>query len=264
MVALRPVRSLLWIILFLTGLVGVVTPATYFYTASKLPPMDTEFDIEKQFKHSIEGERRSFQAGQYERPKVSPTFTRPDFSKLPKDLVALYITQMGCPTFFQTPREDGTRWAWRLFSDVVLGSQQEGDGTCELILLQRIAATLGVTDRLELTVAAHKLHGFLQKDQLIAYDLSILWFSRGVVGVEDAARQLYGRELDSLQLPELAELQLALPPYSYYNDIRTCKNASMIRENRDRLLDELAQFQLISQERAKNAKGQPVACLQTR
>ncbi len=255
-------RSLLWIILFLTGLVGVAIPVAYFYTASKLPPMDSEFDVEKQLKHSIEGERMSYLAGLTEKPKVKPTFTRPDFAKLPKDLVALYITQMGCPTYFQTPREDGSPWAWRLLSNVALGAQPPGDGGCELILAQRIAATLGVSSPMQLTVGAHKLHGFLQKDQLIAYDLAILWFERGVVGVEEASRRLFGRELDTLQLSELAELQLALPPYFFYEDVKSCKNASMIRQNRDQLLQGLANWKLITQERARHAMDQPVACLQ--
>lgn len=261
MVVSRRVRALIWIVLFFAGLVGVAVPATYFYTASNLPPMASEFDIEKQLKHSVEGERISYQAGLSEKPKRPPTFTRPDFTKLPKDLVALYITQMGCPRYFQTPREDGGAWAWRLISSVVLGSQPEGDGACELLLAKRIASKLGVKDNLELTVAAHKLHGFLQKDQLIAYDLAIIWFQRGVVGVEEAPRVLYGRELDTLQLSELAELQLVLPPYTAWDEIKRCSNSSLIRQNRDAMLVELANWKLITVERARNAMSQPVACL---
>lgn len=249
-------------ILFLAGLVGVAIPATYFYTASKLPPMASEFDVEKQLKHIIEGERISFQAGLYQKPKRPPTFTRPDFTRLPKDLVALYITQMGCPTYFQTKRESGTEWAWRLIADVALGVQPSGDGACELLLGKRIASVLGVKDNLELVVAAHKLRTFLRKDQLIAYDMAILHFERGVVGVEEAPRVLYGRELGSLQLSELAELQLVLPPYRAWDDIKTCGNASLIRQNRDALLVELANHQLITVERARNAMSQPVACLE--
>lgn len=254
-------RALIWIFLFIAGLGGVAAPAAYFYTASKLPPMASEFDIEKQLKHSIEGERISYQAGLSDKPKRPHTFTRPDFTKLPKDLVALYITQMGCPNFFQTPREDGAAWGWRLISNVVLGSQPKGDGACEFLLAIRIASKLGVQDKLELTVAAHKLHGFLQKDQLIAYDLAIIWFQRGVVGIEEAPRVLYGRELDTLQLAELAELQLALPPYEAWQDIKLCSNSSLIRQNRDSLLVDLANWKLITEERARNAMSQPVACM---
>ncbi len=254
-------KSLLWITLFLLGLTGVLLPVSYLYTASKLPPMESEFDVEKQLKHSIEGERMSLVSGLMVKPDRPITFTRPDFTRLPKDLVALYITQMGCPTYFQTPREDGWPWAWRLFVGVVLGTQPRGDGGCERLLAFRLAWKLGVRENAELAVAAHKLHSYLQKDQLIAYDLAILHFERGIVGVEDAAYKLFGKELDKLSLAELAELQLALPPYGYYDDLKTCQNAAIMKQNRDLMLAEIANWELITVEKAKNAMAQPVACL---
>jgi hypothetical protein len=255
------VKSLLWIVLFLLGLAGVVIPLTYLYTASRLPPLESEFDVEKQLKHSIEGERMSLRAGQYEKNPRPLTFARPDFSRLPKDLVALYIRHMGCPRYFQTPREDGPAWAWRLFAGVMAGSEPPGDGGCERILAMRIARGLGIEGNLPQSVAAHRLHSFMQKDQLIAYDLAIIYFERGIVGVEDAAFTLFGRELGELQLAELAELQLALPPFGYYNDLKQCRNATVIRQNRDLLLEDLAGWRLVSEDRARNAMAQPVSCL---
>ncbi|MDY7225816.1 hypothetical protein [Hyalangium rubrum] len=246
--------------LFLLGLVGVLLPVSYLYTASKLPPMDSEFDVEKQLKHSIEGERMSLVSGMYVKPDRPITFTKPDFTRLPKDLVALYITQLGCPTYFQTPREDGAKWAWRLFIGAFMGSQIPGDGGCERILSMRIARRLGVKDPYQLAVAAHKIHSFLQKDQLIAYDLAIQRFERGVVGVEDVTLKVFGKELEKLSLAELAELQIVLPPYNYYYDMRTCHNAPLIKSNRDLMLAEIANWELITVEKAKNAMAQPVSC----
>ena len=254
-------KSLLWIVLFLLGLAGVVIPLTYLYTASRLPPLESEFDVEKQLKHSIEGERMSLRAGQSERNPRPITFTRPDFTRLPKDVVAFYIRHLGCPRYFQTPREDGPAWAWRLFAGVMAGAEPPGDGGCERILAMRIARGLGIEGNLPQSVAAHRLHSFMQKDQLIAYDLAIIYFERGIVGVEDAAFTLFGRELGELQLAELAELQLALPPFGYYNDLKQCRNATVIRQNRDMLLEDLAGWRLVSEDRARNAMAQPVSCL---
>ncbi|MFL5354740.1 transglycosylase domain-containing protein [Archangium sp.] len=252
-------KTLLWLVLFLIGLAGVALPAIYLHAASKLPQLETEFDLEKQLRHSIEGERMSLQAGTTEH-KRPVAYKRPDFGRLPKDLVALYIAQLGCPTYFQTPREDGPKWAWRLFSILAFNSEPRGDGRCERLIAVRLAKALGIEGAVEQMVAANRLHSFLQKDQLIAYDLSALYFDRGVVGVEDAAYEIFGRELDSLPLPGLAELALTLPPHYMYEDAMVCRNASLIRQNRDVLLSDLASLKLVTEERARNAMSQPVLC----
>lgn len=252
-------KTLLWLVLFLIGLAGVVLPAIYLHAASKLPQLETEFDLEKQLRHSIEGERMSLQAGLADRSRPI-AYARPDFSRLPKDLVALYISQLGCPTYFQTRREDGAKWAWRLFSVVAFGTEPPGDGACERRIAARLVTALGISGALEQAVAANRLHSFLQKDQLIAYDLSTLYFDRGVVGVEDAAFKVFGRELDTLKLQELAELALTLPPHDMYADALVCRNASLIRQNRDVLLADLAGFKLVTEERARTAMSQAVVC----
>jgi hypothetical protein len=254
------VKTLLWLVLFLIGLTGVALPAVYLHATSKLPQLETEFDVERQLRHSIEGERMSMQAGTFERQPRPTQYQRPEFTRLPKDLVAFYISELGCPHFFQTPPEDGPKWTWRLVSKLVFGVESPGNGACERILSMRLAAALGIPSGLERTVAAHRLHGFLRKDQLIAYELSALHFARGVVGVEDAAWRMFGRELDALQLAELAELALILPPNNLYADTSVCRNASLIRQNRDVLLMDAANHKLITEERARNAMAQPVFC----
>jgi hypothetical protein len=253
------VKTLLWLVLFLIGVTGVVLPAVYFHAASKLPRLESEYDVELLLRHSIEGERKSLQVGTFEKPRPID-YKRPDFERLPKDLVALYIAQHNCPTYFQTRREDGPKWAWRLFSYATFGTEPPGDGSCERLLAMRLAGALGVTGNLEQVVAAHRLHSFLQKDQLLAYDLSALYFEHGVVGVEDAAKKVLGRELNTLQLAELAELSLTLPPHGFYRMAILCRNASLIRQNRDVLLSDLAGYQLVTEERARTAMAQPVAC----
>lgn len=254
-------KTLFWLSLFLLGLTGVMLPISYLYLSSKLPSMESEFDIEKQLKHSIEGERMSLWSGMYVKPDRPITFNRPDFTRLPKDLVAIYITEMGCPTYFQTPREDGLPWAWRLFVGALTGNPLNGDGSCERVLALRIARKLGVKEPYQLAVAAHKIHSFLQKDQLLAYDLATQHFERGIVGVEDVSLKMFGKELDKLALSELAELQLILPPYGYYYELRTCHNAPLIKGNRDSIIAGIANWELITAEKAKNAIAQPVSCL---
>ena len=61
---------------------------------------------------------------------------RPEFARLPKNLVASYITERGCPTYFQTPREYGWPWAKRQFLGLVAvpGQVEQQDQLPEIAL----------------------------------------------------------------------------------------------------------------------------------
>jgi membrane peptidoglycan carboxypeptidase len=111
-------------------------------------------------------------------------------------------------------------------------------------------------------VAANKIHRILPKHELIAYDLALVSFEPGVIGVEAAAKELFGKDLKSLQLAEVAELMLALPPHEAYDELKQCRNASLIRRNRDYVLSMLVSHSLVSSERANAAQAHPVACTQ--
>jgi hypothetical protein len=242
--------------------ITVLVPATWMYTLSNLPnAIDSELDVETHLRQSIESERQSIQLAKRPSERENVKWERPDFGKLPKNLIAFYITETGCPTYFQTPREDGWAWNKRELTMVAQNKMLDGDGACELIFARRIARRLGAVTPMQLTVASDRIHRFLQKDQLVAFDLHSMQFEHGMIGVEAAARELMQKPLADLTLAELAELQLAIPPWDYWEDIKECKNASLVRESRDVLLSRLAMVGLISEEMARTASAQPVRCL---
>lgn len=252
-------KTLLWFLVIAVLTIGIVFPSIYFYSAAGLPPLESEFDLEKLMKHSVEGERMSLKMGQYNREKGG-AFERPDFTRLPKELVALYISQLSCPSFFQTPREEGFKWGWRLVLGSTINAAPRGDGRCERFMALDVAAEIGIEDGIARTIAGHRLHQFLQKDQLLAYDLEGLYFDRAVVGVTDAAQVLFRKRLDQLSLAEEAELILALPINGFWDDLHQCKNPSVLRQNRDSALALVGQQSLIPEDRVKNAQLAPLAC----
>ncbi len=249
-------RRVLWIGLFLLAVTIVVTPLVFQFVASGLPPLETEFDLEAQLRQYVEGERISHQTGQAT-PLHTMRFQRPDFTRLPKELVALFLSRLGCPTYFQTPREVGFAWNWRLLNALLTGKQPDGDGWCERSLALALAQAVGVKGPMAETVAAYKIHTFMQKDQLVSYYLETLRFDRGVVGVNAAAQDLFGKPVHQLELNELGELMLA---FDYYEDIKTCHNAGLIRKNRDYLLQVLMTQGLVPEDRARAAQAAMVAC----
>lgn len=259
---MRSLRGCFLVVVLVGIAVGVVAPAIWLYTLSNLPnAIDSELDIETHLRQSIESERQSVELPKRPSERQSVKWERPDFGKLPKNLIAFYITETGCPTYFQTPREDGWAWTKRELAMVVQGRMLDGDGACELIFARRLARRLGAVTPMQLAVASDRIHRFLQKDQLVAFDLHAMQFDHGMIGVEAASKWLMQKPLNELNLAELAEFQLAIPPWDYWEEIKKCQNASLVRESRDTLLSRLAMVGLISEEMAKTASAQPVRCL---
>jgi hypothetical protein len=255
------VKAILWL-LMLCLLVGLVaTPITYLYTLSQLPQLESELDLEKLLRLGVEGTRRDAQRAMTDDLGPIP-FERPEIAQVPKDLVALYTSQRGCPTFFQTPREEGARWGWRLFVGL-LDIDLSGDGWCERTLAMRLATKMGAKGKLQATVAAQQIHKFMAKDQLVAYDMATMEFDYGVVGVESAARQLFKQRLDELSLAQLAELMMVLPPHGYWSQLQLCQNPALLKLNRDQIIQQLASEGLVAPDRAGVAMSGPVSCTLT-
>lgn len=258
---MRALRSLVLISLVLTALLAIIGSGWWLYTANTLPnPVESEMDLETFLRQSIESDRQSVQFNKRVAERENVKWSRPDFSRLPKNLVAFYITEWGCPTYFQTPREDGWPWMRRVLNSA-RGLGGEGDGACELVFARRLSARLGAATPSQLAVASHRLHAFLKKDQLVAYDLHSMQFDQAVIGVEAGARVLMQKELLDLSLAELAELQLAIPPYNLWDEVFSCSNAAQIRLARDKLVQNLINVALVPEEQGKAAMAQPVRCL---
>jgi Transglycosylase len=252
-------RPLFWMSLMFAAMLAVIIPTAYFYTASSLPQLDTEFDLLRVLKQPIESERRSMQMNKYNKEKDPVEFLRPDIARFPKELVAFYITERGCPTYFQSPREEGWPWTKRMFG-VFAGIEPDGDGWCEKVFADNISRRAGAKGSLEMVVATHKIHRFLKKDGLVAYDLATTPFEDGVIGVEAAAKFLFQKELNQLSLAELAELQLAIPPHGYFIQVKLCMNPNLLRQNRDILLERLGLAGMTAMDKAEIAKKSPLAC----
>jgi hypothetical protein len=257
------VKTLAWLLLFAFGCFGIAIPAVYFWKASHVPKLDSEFDLQILMRTAVEGERMSLRMGQASRQAGGFNFERPDFSKIPRDLVALHISQLACPSYFQTPREEGLAWSWRMFAGALFRKGSKGDGRCERYFSLRIAEEIGIFRGLERDIAANKIHRFLQKDQLVAYALAGNVFDRAVVGLEAASRGLFKARPDELNLAQLAELSLALPPVDGWWDLAYCHNPAGLRQLRDGVLNMLADQALTTEDRAKTASNLPLTCTTT-
>jgi hypothetical protein len=254
------VKTLLWGVLFLVGISGVAVPCIYLWDSKDVPRLEAENDLAKLMKSMVEGERMSLKSGMVVQDRSGITYEPPEMAKIPRDFVAFFIAQIDCPTYFSTPQETGWPWQKRVYGGEIFGINPEGDGRCERFLSDQIAEMVSVPPGLPRAIGASRIHAFLQKDQLVAYYLSGTIFERGIVGLEAASQELFGRAPDTLSLPELAEFSLALPINGWYDDVYQCKNPTFIKLERDKQLMNLARLQLISRERAESARDQPLGC----
>ncbi len=263
--ALKLLRSIILLSILVAGLVALIVPSIWLYTVNTLAtPINSAMDIETALRLSIEAERQSAQMGVPSKHRKSVKWSRPESSSYPKRMTALFITETGCPTYFQTPREDGWPWTRRVLTSLWGGREPDGDGACELIYARMLASRLGAKTSLDLAVSADRIHRFLEKDQLVSWNLASMEFDRGLIGVEDAAMEVLQKPLNELSDAELAELQVAIPPWGYWDDIHQCKNASLVRDSRDLLIKHLVSQGLISDEMARTAMAQPVRCMQVK
>jgi hypothetical protein len=216
--------------------------------------------LDIQLKHRIETDRASLEVGKQASARREVTWEVPDVKKLPAPLVGLAVAEAGCPGYLQSPREEGAAWLARVLASLA-GVRLQGDGACEYRFARAVAGWLGASTEWQLAVAADTVHQHLQKEELVAYFLETMSFGRALIGIDAAAKELFLAPLASLDLAALAELQLAIPPHAFWEDIYTCRNAAMIRQSRDALLDAQQEAGLATPEAVAAAKARPVRCL---
>ena len=254
-------RLLLAVIMLVVSAV-VIVPVWWAAAVSSLPSLESEFDLARFLRDRIEGERAAVLPGGRLPEKATIAFRIPELAQYPKDMVGLYISGYGCPTFFQSPHEKPGAWTLRLIRYQLFRSEgPPGNADCEFQFARNMVWSIRIRGGLREAIAIHRIRNLLPKGKLVAYDLATQEFDVGVVGLESAAEALYQRKLESLKLDELAELSLALPPSGAYRQLTLCSNASALRQARDAALVELANQSLVPMDRARQAQAQPLACM---
>ena len=141
------IKLTLFVTLLVTVTVFILVPAVWLRTAANLPnEIESANDIEMHLRQSIESERQSEELRKPVNYRADVTWPRPDFARLPKLLIASVITQTGCPTYFESPREDGWPWTKRLAASMN-NRIIDGDGACELIFARRTGQPNGIAKK---------------------------------------------------------------------------------------------------------------------
>lgn len=142
-----------------------------------------------------------------------------------------------------------------LYHDLRGGSLQGGS-----TITQQYAKTAFLTSartptrKLKELIIAIKLENQLSKDQILEDYLNTIWFGRGAYGIESAAQQYFGRDVDQLTLEEGAVLASILGAPGYYDPSYGAGNQARLAARFQYVIKGMVDSGWITKERAAVAK----------
>ena len=142
-----------------------------------------------------------------------------------------------------------------LYHDLRGGSLQGGS-----TITQQYAKTAFLTSaqtptrKLKELIISIKLENRISKDQILEDYLNTIWFGRGAYGIEAAAQQYFGRDVDQLTLEEGAVLASILRAPAYYDPSYGVKNQVRLAARFRYVIQGMVDSGWITKERAAIAK----------
>lgn len=108
--------------------------------------------------------------------------------------------------------------------------------------------------KLKELVISIKLENTLSKDQILESYLNTIYFGRGAYGVEAAARQYFGRDVDQLTLSQSAVLASVLRSPGYYDPQYSEGNKKRLEARFSYVIKNMVESKWITPEKAAKAK----------
>lgn len=142
-----------------------------------------------------------------------------------------------------------------LYHDLRGGSLQGGS-----TITQQYAKTAFLTSartptrKLKELIIAIKLENQLSKDQILEAYLNTIWFGRGAYGIESAAQQYFGRDVDQLTLEQGAVLASILRAPGYYDPAYGVNNQARLAGRFKYVIQGMVDSGWITKQRAAIAK----------
>lgn len=233
---------------------ALAVPAMYFHYAKAVPEFGSRDQILRMISDSIEAERRSLGIAGAKYPKYVPI----PFEKLPKIVVNGALAIDACPDYVTARKEVGWPRARRLLRRVTeQGVTRGGPHACHVLYADRIAGALGIVDPVQAAIADGRILDALTPEELLSIRLSGSFYSPGVFGVHEAARALFKKEIDQLNLLQIAEV---LAAESSFPDFLNCKNPAQLKMEKDIVLDQMEAFRVIGSTEANATRAKQVTC----
>jgi membrane peptidoglycan carboxypeptidase len=142
-----------------------------------------------------------------------------------------------------------------LYHDLRGGSLQGGSTiTQQYAKTAFLTSARTATRKLKELIISIKLENTLSKDQILEDYLNTIWFGRGAYGIESAAQQYFGRDVDQLTLEQGAVLASILRSPGYYDPSYGANNKARLAARFKYVIQGMVKSGWITKERAATAK----------
>ena len=243
--------------LFLGALAGCTTILTlafigyFFYLLGTLPKVDRLADYRPPILSQVFGVDDTLVGEFYlERRTVVPV------EKMPKRLIQAFVSAEDS-NFYQHKGIDYLGILRAAFKNVVSMSKKEGAST----ITQQVAKSMLLTPekkfsrKLKEAILAKRMEERLSKDEILYIYLNQIYMGAGAYGVQLAAETYFGKEVDKLNLAEMAMLAgLPKAPNSY----SPIKHLDRAKERQGYVLERMVKEGYLTQAEADYAKATPI------
>lgn len=249
-------RKLLFFVFASVAIAAVVLPLLYLIFASELPDLSSPARVMSALARTVEGERMANRAvgagGKVTSFEVTP------LEKLPRGMVVGLLAVEACPEFLEVEKEPPLpRFARVLQRSIDRRGGAPGPGRCLFRFADLIASAIGLVSPVHATIGLWRISDVLSPRELVEYRLASTWYATGLIGIDSAARHLFGKPAARLDLAESAELLIA---EGQFDEVKTCKNPARLKRLRDNVLSQMESYGGITKAEAKRARARPLAC----
>jgi len=223
----------------------------FFYLMGTLPKVDRLADYRPPILSQVFGEDGSLVGEFYlERRTVVPV------DKIPRRLIQAFVSAEDS-NFYQHKGIDYLGVLRATFKNVVSMRKKEGAST----ITQQVAKSMLLTPekkysrKLKEVILAKRMEERLSKDEILYIYLNQIYLGAGAYGVQLAAETYFGKEVDKLNLAEMAMIAgLPKAPNSY----SPIKHLDRAKERQGYVLERMVKEGYITQVEADHAKSFPI------
>src|SRR5512144_686362 len=248
----KPGRGLGWVLAISAAVAGgaaiLALAAYFFYLMATLPKVDRLTDYRPPIVSQVFGDDGSLVGEFYiERRTVVPV------EKVPRRLIQAFVAAEDA-NFYQHKGIDYLGIVRAAFKNLISLRKKEGAST----ITQQVAKSMLLTPekkysrKLKEAILAKRMEDRLSKDEILYIYLNQIYLGAGAYGVQLAAESYFAKDVDQLNLAEMAMLAgLPKAPNSY----SPIKHLDKAKERQAYVLERMVKEGYITQAEADHAKN---------